>query len=59
MDGLTLLAEAEAAGLVVCADGDRLVIRGPKSADAVAQRLLAHKAVVLAGIDRGGDGARP
>ena len=34
MDGLTLLAEAGAAGLTILADGDRLVIRGPKSADA-------------------------
>ena len=39
---------ALAAGLIVLADGDRLVIRGPRSADAVARRLLAHKAVILA-----------
>jgi hypothetical protein len=47
MDGLTLLLEAEMAGLTILADGDRLVIRGPKSADAVARRLLNHKAAVL------------
>ena len=50
MDGLILLIEARAAGLIVLADGDRLVIRGPKSADAVARRLLAHKAMVLAAL---------
>jgi hypothetical protein len=48
MDGLTLLSEGRAAGLIVLADGGRLVIRGPRSADAVARQLLAHKAVVLA-----------
>jgi membrane-associated PAP2 superfamily phosphatase len=48
MDGVTLLSEGRAAGLTIMADGGRLVIRGPRSADAVARRLLAHKAVVLA-----------
>ena len=52
MDGLTLLSEAGAAGLTVLAAGDRLVIRGAKSADAVARQLLAHKAVVLAALSR-------
>ncbi len=43
----TLLSRAAGAGLSVRADGDRLVIRGPKSADAVARLLLAHKAEVM------------
>jgi ribosomal protein L37AE/L43A len=47
MDGLTLLSEGKAAGLTILADGDRLIISGPKSADAVARQLLAHKAVVM------------
>ena len=47
MDGVKLLAEARDAGLVVAADGDRLVIRGPKMADGLARRVLAHKADVL------------
>ena len=42
-----LLSEARAVGLVVLADGDRLVIRGPRAADAVARRLLEHKAEVM------------
>lgn len=47
MDGLTLLEDARAAGLAVRADNGRLVIRGPKRAEDVALRLLAHKAAVL------------
>jgi hypothetical protein len=59
MDGLSLLVEARAAGLIVLADGGRLVIRGPKSADAVARRLLAHKAVVLAALAAGNGNTTP
>ncbi len=59
MDGLTLLQEASAAGLMVLADGDRLVIRGPRSADAVARRLLAHKAVILAALAAGNGNTNP
>src|SRR5262249_52861929 len=50
MDGLTLLDEARAAGLSVEADGDRLRIRGPRRAEPVALRLIAHKAAVLAAL---------
>ena len=50
MDGLTLLQEASAAGLTVLADGDRLAIRGPRSADAIARRLLAEKPAVMAAL---------
>ena len=59
MDGLTLLSDATAAGLTVRANAGRLVIRGPRAAEAVARRLLEHKAEVLAalGVDGspGGD----
>ena len=51
MDGLTLLKEARAEGLRVSADGDRLVIRGPRRADAVARGLLFHKTDVLVSLE--------
>ncbi len=47
MVAVSLLQEAEAAGLTVRVDGDRLVVRGPKSAGAIAERLLDHKTEVL------------
>jgi hypothetical protein len=47
MDGLTLLAQAQEAGLKVKVDGDRLVIRGPKLAEPLVRELLAHKQAVL------------
>jgi hypothetical protein len=48
MDRLTLLATARAAGLAVYAAGERLVVRGPRSAGGLAQELIARKAEVLA-----------
>jgi len=48
MDGIALIAEAHAAGLSVYPDGDRLVVRGPKTSERVAKRLLAAKPVVMA-----------
>jgi hypothetical protein len=50
MDGMILLQVAAAAGLTVRLDGNRLVIRGPRSADAIARRLVASKAAVVAAI---------
>jgi hypothetical protein len=47
MDSLNLLHEADAAGLEVCADGDRIVVRGPQSAEALARQLLAHKSDLM------------
>ncbi len=47
MGAVSLLQEAQAAGLTVRVDGERLVVRGPKSAGAIAERLLDHKAEVL------------
>lgn len=57
MDGLTLLAEAETAGLTVAVDGDRLVIRGPKRLESLAKRLIAHKSAVFSALTaRAGSG---
>ena len=50
MVGIDLLQEAEAAGLTVSADGDRLVVRGPKSGAPIARRLIEAKGPVLAAL---------
>jgi hypothetical protein len=50
MDGITLLLEAQAAGLSVRVDGDKLIIRGPRSAELIARRLLAYKPAVVAAL---------
>jgi hypothetical protein len=43
-----LLAEAKAGGLSVFADGDRLVVRGPRSAEQdLVQTLLGRKAELM------------
>ena len=42
-----LLAQARAAGLSVVADGDRLVVCGPKAAADLARQLIARKAELL------------
>lgn len=43
-----VLREAQAAGLVIQAEGDRLIVRGPRRLHAVAQEVLRHKPEVLA-----------
>jgi hypothetical protein len=48
MDGLMLLRRARDAGLKVEAAGDKLMVRGPKRAEAVVKLLAQHKAEVLA-----------
>jgi hypothetical protein len=48
--GRGLLAEAEDAGLKVRAEGDRLVVRGPRSAEALMRRLIDRKPDVLAAL---------
>ncbi len=55
MDGLRLLREAQAAGLTVRADGERLIVRGPRRAEPVALRLLANKVAILSAL-RGATG---
>lgn len=47
MGTLTLIEEARSAGLKLQAEGDRLVIRGPKSAEPLALALLDRKAEIL------------
>jgi hypothetical protein len=53
MDGLNLLARARDAGLRVQADGDKLLIRGPKRAEPVVRLLAEHKPEVLAALAPG------
>jgi hypothetical protein len=57
MDGLTLLRRAREAGLAVKAEGDKLVIRGPKRAAPVARLLIDHKPDVLAALAPGATAA--
>jgi hypothetical protein len=47
MDGMILLEQARAAGLILTVEGDKLRIVGPKRAEAVARQLLRHKAEVM------------
>ena len=47
MDGMTLLQEARAAGLIVSVEGGTLKIRGPRQAEVVAKKLIAHKPAVV------------
>lgn len=47
MDGLMLLRQARQAGLRVGADGDRLVVEGPRRLETMARALLAEKPEVL------------
>ena len=48
MDGVTLLRRAREAGLALSAAGDKLVICGPRRAEALAQLLIENKPSVLA-----------
>jgi len=50
MDGLTLLRRARDVGLTVAAEGEKLVIRGPKRAEPVARLLIRHKPQVMAAL---------
>ena len=50
MDAVALLRRAQEVGLRVEPMGDRLVVRGPKRAEAVVDLLAAHKAEVLAAL---------
>jgi hypothetical protein len=54
-----LLTAAGAAKLRVKVDGDRLIIRGPKSADAIARQLLDRKAEIMAELAGGATIAPP
>lgn len=50
MDAVALLREAKACGLTVTADGDQLVVTGPKTAAAVVRKLADNKLAVLAAL---------
>ena len=50
MDALTLLLRARDVGLRVEAAGGKLMVRGPKRAEAVVRLLAEHKAEVLAAL---------
>jgi hypothetical protein len=51
MDGVTLLSRARVDGLRVLAEGNgKLVIRGPRRAEATALLLLAHKPAVMSAL---------
>jgi hypothetical protein len=47
MDTLSLLAVAQEAGLTVQAVGDKLVVRGPRAAEALVHEIREHKAELL------------
>src|SRR5262245_33464164 len=50
MDALTLLLRAQDVGLRVEAAGGKLMVRGPKRAEAVVRLLAKHKAEVFAAL---------
>jgi hypothetical protein len=51
MDGVArLIADTQKRGMTVRADGERLVVRGPKAQAELAMALLARKAEVLAAL---------
>ena len=50
MDVVTLLRDAESAGLRIEASGERLFVRGPKRAAPLVQLLAEHKTEVLAAL---------
>jgi len=50
MDALALLHRAQEVGLRIEPMGDKLLVRGPKRAEAIVQLLAAHKAEVLAAL---------
>lgn len=47
MDGLSLLCQARSAGLEVQAKDGKLVIRGPRRAESIANELLARKIEIM------------
>jgi hypothetical protein len=53
MDALALLHRAQEAGLRIEPMGEKLLVRGPKRAEAVVKLLEAHKGEVLAALARG------
>lgn len=54
MGGVELLRQAQKAGLTVCAEGDRLKIKGPKKLSGLVQQLIDHKSEILAALTPSG-----
>jgi len=50
MEGLTLLREAQEAGLRIAVVGDSLEIVGPKSAAPIVERIRQRKAEIMAAL---------
>ena len=50
MDALALLHRAQEVGLRIEPMGEKLLVRGPKRAEAVVKLLAEHKAEVLAAL---------
>ena len=50
MEAVTLLQRAQEAGLRIELMGNKLLVRGPKRAEAVVKLLAEHKAEVLAAL---------
>ncbi len=59
MDALSLLQAADAVGLTVNVEGDKLVVRGPRRCEAQAIALLDHKEDVLSYLAEHADAPRP
>jgi hypothetical protein len=51
VDALTVLRRARQAGLTIAADGDKLVVRGPKCAEPIVWLIAAHKPEVIVALD--------
>lgn len=49
---MTLLRQAREAGLRVRADGDRLVVEGPRRLESLAQTLIAEKPGILRALEQ-------
>lgn len=47
---MELLAQAQAAGLRLSTDGERVIIRGPRHAEPLAKAILARKPEVMAAL---------
>ncbi len=50
MDAVVLLQKASAAGLVLRVEGDKLIVRGPRSAEPIVRLLTDHKPAVMAAL---------
>jgi hypothetical protein len=54
-----LLDRARAAGLSITTDGDRIIVCGPRRADALAREMIARKVEVMAELAEAAPAAEP